>query len=53
LMEARPEGRHPIAVTEHAATLERAVNGAAEKLARMIESAAGRVRSRSEKTNGS
>jgi ribosome-associated translation inhibitor RaiA len=53
LMEARLEGRHPIAVTEHAATLDRAVSGAAEKLVRMIESAAGRMRVRSEKTNGS
>jgi ribosome-associated translation inhibitor RaiA len=43
LMEARLEGRHPIAVTEHAATLDKAVNGASEKLARMIESAAGRA----------
>jgi ribosome-associated translation inhibitor RaiA len=43
MMEARLEGRRPIAVTEHAATLDQAVHGAAGKLARMIESAAGRA----------
>jgi hypothetical protein len=43
MLEARLEGRHPIAVTEHAATLDQAVQGAAGKLARMIESAAGRA----------
>lgn len=43
MMEARIEGRHPIAVTEHAASLDRAVKGAAGKLARMIESDAGRA----------
>jgi ribosome-associated translation inhibitor RaiA len=38
MMEARLEGRQPIAVTDHAATLDQAVNGAAGKLARLIES---------------
>jgi ribosome-associated translation inhibitor RaiA len=37
MMEARLEGRQPIAVTDEAATLDLAVNGAADKLARMIE----------------
>ena len=43
MMEARLEGRHPIAVTEHAASIDLAVNGAAGKLARMIESVDGRA----------
>jgi ribosome-associated translation inhibitor RaiA len=43
MLEARLEGRHPIAVTEHADTLEQAVQEAAGKLARMIESAAGKA----------
>ena len=38
VMEARLEGRQPIAVTHQAATLEQAVDGAAEKLTRLIES---------------
>jgi ribosome-associated translation inhibitor RaiA len=37
MMEARLEARQPIAVTDEAATLDLAVNGAADKLARMIE----------------
>ena len=44
MMEARLEGRQPIAVTEHAATLDQAVDGAAGKLARLIESTLGRLR---------
>ena len=43
MMEARLEGRSPIAVTNHAATLDKAVNDAAGKLGRMIESAVGRA----------
>ena len=43
MMEARLEGRSPVAVTDHAATLDRAVNDAAGKLGRMIESAVGRA----------
>ena len=42
VMEARLEGRQPIAVTHQAATLDQAVNGAAGKLSRLIESAVGR-----------
>ncbi|MBK5257778.1 MAG: HPF/RaiA family ribosome-associated protein [Vicinamibacteria bacterium] len=37
MMEARLEGRPPAAVTHDAATVEDAVDGAAEKLARAIE----------------
>jgi ribosome-associated translation inhibitor RaiA len=38
IMEARLEGRQPIAITHHAATLDEAVASAAEKLTGMIES---------------
>lgn len=43
MMEARLEGRNPIAVTDYAATSDKAVNDAAGKLGRMIESAVGRA----------
>ncbi len=43
LLEARIEGRKPIAVTHEAASLDQAVDGAAGKLARSIESALGRA----------
>jgi len=43
-MEARLEGHQPIAVTHQAATLDQAVDGAADKLARLIESTLGRLR---------
>lgn len=42
LLEARIEGRQPIAVTHHASTLDEAVDGAANKLARLIEHTLGR-----------
>jgi len=38
MLEARIEGRQPVAVTEHAATLEQAVNGAAQKMVRVLDS---------------
>ena len=44
MMEARLEGRQPIAVTHHAATMDQAADGAAGKLARLIESTLGRQR---------
>jgi ribosome-associated translation inhibitor RaiA len=44
MMEARIEGRHPIAVTHHAASLDQAIEGAADKLARSIEHTIGRLR---------
>jgi ribosome-associated translation inhibitor RaiA len=43
MMEARIEGRQPIAVTDEAATLDLAVAGAAEKLARLIEHTLGKL----------
>jgi ribosome-associated translation inhibitor RaiA len=43
LLEARLEGRQPVAVTEHAATQEQAVNGAVQKLQRLLDSTFGRA----------
>jgi ribosome-associated translation inhibitor RaiA len=42
-MEARLEGRQPVTVTDDAATLDQAVRGAADKLARLIDNQLGRV----------
>ncbi len=38
VMEARPNGRQPVAVTNHAATLDEAYIGAAQKLEHLLES---------------
>ncbi len=43
MMEARLEGRQPVAVTHQAATLGQAVDGAAGKLTRSLESTLGRL----------
>ena len=43
-MEARLEHQQPIAVTFDAATLHQAVDGAADKLARLVEHTLGRLR---------
>ena len=43
MIEARLEGRQPIAVTDEAATVDLAVNGAADKLARLIEHTLGKL----------
>ena len=43
LMEARPAGRQPVAVTHQAATLEGAYSGAAAKMRNLLESAFGRL----------
>ena len=45
LMEARLEGRPPTAVSHRASTIQLAIEGAAAKLARAIESTLGRLRS--------
>lgn len=42
MIEARLEGRQPIAVTHQADTLDQAVDGAADKLSRLIETILGR-----------
>ena len=44
VMEARMGGHQPIAVTHHAATLDDAVDGAAGKLARLLDSTIGRLK---------
>lgn len=44
MMEARLEDRQPIAVTHHATTVNQAVDGAADKLARLVDHNLGRVR---------
>lgn len=38
MLEARIQGRSPIAVTEHAASMTEAIDGAADKLRRSVES---------------
>ena len=43
MMEARLEGRQPIAVTDEAATLDLAVDSAADKLVRLIEHTLGKL----------
>lgn len=43
MIEARLEGRQPIAVTHQATTLDEAVDGAADKLANLIETTLGRL----------
>ena len=52
MLEARLEGRQPIAVTDHAETLEQAVNGAAKKLAHRLDSTLGRLKEHRKKTSG-
>ena len=52
VMEARLEGRPPSAVTHQAATVDQAVDGAAEKLIRMIESTLGQLRDQKRRRTG-
>lgn len=52
MLEARLERRQPVAVTEHAATLEQAVHGAAHKLARSLDSTLGHRHDHREKSSG-
>lgn len=42
MMEARPAGQQPVAVTHHGATLEEAYEGAAGKLENLLQSRFGR-----------
>lgn len=44
MMEARMDGRGPLAVTQQAPTLDQAMDGAAEKLERLIDSTVDRLR---------
>ncbi len=43
MMEARLAGRQPMVVTHHAGSVHQAIDGAADKLQRAIESALARV----------
>ncbi|WP_296447997.1 HPF/RaiA family ribosome-associated protein [Rhodoferax sp. UBA5149] len=43
VMEARVQGRQPLAVTHHAENLKQAVTGASDKLTRLIASTLGRA----------
>ena len=56
VMEARLEGRQPIAVTHQAATVDKAVEGAIEKMFRLLESTLDRLhdkqRSRTDPSHG-
>jgi len=52
MLEARLEGRQPVAVTDHAASLEQAVHGAAQKLARLLDSTLGRLHDHREASSG-
>ncbi len=51
VMEARLEGRRPIAVTHEASSLDQAVDGASDKLARLIENTLGRLREQKSRRN--
>ena len=50
MMEARLKGRQPTAVTHDAATLDQAVDGAADRIQRSIESALGRQQARRDRS---
>lgn len=43
MIEARLEGHQPVAVTHHAGTLDQALEIAADKMSRLIESTLGRL----------
>jgi ribosome-associated translation inhibitor RaiA len=53
MLEARLEGRPPAAVTEHAATVEQAVQGAAQKLVHLLDNTLGRIHKHRDRTPGS
>lgn len=50
VMEARPAGLQPLAVTHRAESLDQAVDGAAEKLEKLLESKIGRLSQRKGRT---
>lgn len=43
VLEARPAGRQPLAVTHFAETLDHAINGAAEKMERLLDGTFGQL----------
>ena len=46
MMEARLENHQPVAVTDEAATIDQAIDGAAEKLKRSLDHTLGRLHDR-------
>jgi len=46
VMEARVEGMQPVAVTDQAEHMEQAINGAADKLEKLLDHELGRLRDR-------
>ena len=50
LLEARPAGADPVAVTHHADTFEKAIQGATEKLVALLSSRFDRLDSRHSRT---
>ena len=52
MLEARLKVGQPVAVTDQAASLERAVHGAAHKLAHLLNSTLGRLHDHRERTSG-
>jgi len=51
MLEARLEGRTPVAVTHHALTLDQAVDGAVGKLSRLLDNTFGRLQDQREKAS--
>ena len=51
MMEARIEGCQPIAVTDEAATVEQAIDGAADKLKSALENTLGRLSEKGDDSN--
>ncbi len=43
VMEARPEGLRPVAVSHEGATIDQAIKGCAKKLARLLDDTKGRL----------
>lgn len=51
MLEARLEGLQPVAVTEHAPTMEQAVRGAAHKLAHLLDNTLGKLHDHRDKAS--
>lgn len=52
-MEARPAGRQPVAASADAATLEQAIDGAANKMERVLDGVFGRLNDNKGRTSAS
>jgi ribosome-associated translation inhibitor RaiA len=52
MLEARLEGRQPVAVTDHAAALEQAVHGAVLKLVHLLDNTLGRQQDHRKRASG-